>query len=780
VIGLATRLSIGTGREALVRLVLTALGIALATAMLLGAAVVLPALQAHDERRGWMETREENRQPAQDESTTDPLLWRTLETRFRDRDLLRVDVAAEGPDAPLPPGLDALPGPGELAVSPALAELLERTDPALLADRFPGEVTATVGRDALVAPDDLTVFVGRTPEELRSEPEVLRVRSIEGAPFSRTLTRVMRLAVAVGGVGLLAPVVVFVATATRLAAARRERRLAAMRLAGATPRQIGVVAAVEAALAATAGVAAGFGLFLAVRPSLARIPFDGARFFPSDLRLSWVWAVVVGLGVPLLAATTAVVSLRRARISPLGVTRRAPQACPSPRPLVLVAVGMATLVVTSTAFTGLSDVAAAAVVGFAFLVMIAGIVLSGPWLTALVGRGLAWTGRGAPSLLAARRLQDNPAAGFRAIGGLTLAVFVGTVFSSFAASVLAGPAGSASPSSSDRDGMAPGVVAAALSPVLPPMPDGVPPSRQGDPAPPEGAHVEWPELAPAREAQIVRDLGAVAGVRRVVTAHALPDDPDVRTTLIRSVVGLDPKQLVMSCRDVAAIGIGACPWTTPDQRTAGAADGTTVVSVGGGAVEPTGIDVGDAVGVDALDDLPVVAFAAVTDGNATAIEAARTQLERDLPGSRAVTQADLDAEDQATARTTQRVSDIALAVTLVIAGCSLAVAVAGSIVERRQPFALLRLAGTRLPDLRRVVLVEAAAPLLMVAVATAGLGLAVTAVALAADSTAPPFTLPSFGYWMSLAGGLAVALGVVAATLPLLSRLTSPESVRFE
>ena len=49
--------------------------------------------------------------------------------------------------------------------------------------------------------------------------------------------------------------------------------------------------------------------------------------------------------------------------------------------------------------------------------MIFGIVGSGAWFTSLVGRALARAGRRAPSLLAARRLQDNPAAGFRAIGG---------------------------------------------------------------------------------------------------------------------------------------------------------------------------------------------------------------------------------------------------------------------------------------------------------------------------------------------------------------------------
>ena len=57
----------------------------------------------------------------------------------------------------------------------------------------------------------------------------------------------------VTAVALLFPVLVFIGTATRLSAARREQRFAAMRLVGATPRQISVVAAVESTVAAVAG-----------------------------------------------------------------------------------------------------------------------------------------------------------------------------------------------------------------------------------------------------------------------------------------------------------------------------------------------------------------------------------------------------------------------------------------------------------------------------------------------------------------------------------------------
>jgi flagellar biogenesis protein FliO len=108
-------------------------------------------------------------------------------------------------------------------------------------------------------------------------------------------------------------------------------------------------------------------------------------------------------------------------------------------------------------------------------------------------------------------------------------------------------------------------------------------------------------------------------------------------------------------------------------------------------------------------------------------------------------------------------------------GATPALRSAGTILERKRPFALLRLARTRLSDLRRVVLAEVAAPLLVV-----GLGLLVACLALAAGGATRDFGLPGPSYWLALVGGLGVALGVVLATLPLLNRLTALDSARFE
>jgi predicted lysophospholipase L1 biosynthesis ABC-type transport system permease subunit len=126
-----------------------------------------------------------------------------------------------------------------------------------------------------------------------------------------------------------------------------------------------------------------------------------------------------------------------------------------------------------------------------------------------------------------------------------------------------------------------------------------------------------------------------------------------------------------------------------------------------------------------------------------------------------------------------RVVGLGLIGTLVLAGCSLAVAVTTSVLERRRQFALLRSAGMPVSRLRVLVLLQAGAPLVTVAAFSAALGIAVAQVILRVASTVDvPLPGPSLG--LTLGASLLGALLVVALTLPPLERLTRPETARAE
>jgi hypothetical protein len=133
------------------------------------------------------------------------------------------------------------------------------------------------------------------------------------------------------------------------------------------------------------------------------------------------------------------------------------------------------------------------------------------------------------------------------------------------------------------------------------------------------------------------------------------------------------------------------------------------------------------------------------------------------------------------AATLEKIVYAAVALTLIVAGCSLAVAVGGGLVDRKRPFTLLRVSGTQAGVLSRVVLLEAAVPLLAATVVAAGIAYGTSILAfvrLAPAGTA----VPRLGstYYTLMGIGLAVAFGVIALTLPLLHRMTSPGNVRFE
>ncbi len=180
------------------------------------------------------------------------------------------------------------------------------------------------------------------------------------------------------------------------------------------------------------------------------------------------------------------------------------------------------------------------------------------------------------------------------------------------------------------------------------------------------------------------------------------------------------------------------------------------------------------------DRLPLLGVLVATDGTRATMESVRTAIEAGptatwLPW----TAGEVKAMSNKQAVRITRIGDAALLLTLLLAGFSLAVSVAGGLVERKRPFALLRLAGMRPTELRRVVLVETAGPLLATALFSVGLGLAVGADAVRVGHL--PWALPGAAYWWTLGGGLVLALVVAAAaTVPLLGRLTTLETARFE
>lgn len=711
------RLALAGGREALGRLVIIAAAVAIGAGLLLATFAGVNAANSQLTRFAALYPN-----PSPD-GPGDPLWWSTREDYFHGEMIVRIDVAATGPNAPTPVGVPRTPQPGEYYASPAFADLLAATPADQLGDRYPGRNLGTVGAAGLTSPGTLLIIVGGTAEQVEAMPNSRQLTSV-GDELPALPETVVDLILGVVAGGLLFPVLIFIGTATRVSAARREQRFASMRLVGATPRQISIVAAAEATIAALIGTALGFALFFAFRGQLAAIPFTGMPFFPSDMTLGPVAILLVALGVPAGAAVAAWISLRRVRISPLGVVRRVTPRPPRAYRLIPLVLGVAELAYFIGRRPPTSDGQAAAFLPGLLLIM-AGLVVAGPWLTMACARLMANRATRPATLIAARRLADNPKAGFRAISGIMLALFVSTVSIGVITTIIANR-GPAPIGSTD---------AATLS-------------------------TSFPEDAAPVPDTLLGNLRAIPGVLNATVIYSNPD----HTGEPGLVACADLPKAYGRCADgaaVAAVASGFVPWRE--------------------SASPTRVWQTAPLSVDDLKQLPASWIVVGTDGSAATIERSRTVLQLAYPNFWVAPNipGDFQSDFANTMRGWEQLANVIIIASLALGGCSLAVSVVTGLTERRRPFSLLRLSGTQVGVLRRVVALESAVPMLAVSVLAVGMGLLAAQLFLKAQMDYT-LTAPGFGFYAIVVVGLIACLGIIASTLPLLERITGPETARSE
>ena len=777
-IRLGLRLTVSGGREAAVRLILIAAAVALGVGLVLMSLAGVNAVNKQNARYAWLGTGTVPASPTGSASTSttgqasaaSPLWWLLQADHFAGQTIARVDVAATGPGSPVPPGIPRLPGPGQFYASPALSALLHSIPAGELGDRFPGHQIGTIGAAALPAPNSLIIIIGHTASQLSHlqlshVPGATEVRSISAtSPSSCNGSNCavgaginangIDLILSVVACALLFPVLIFIGTATRLSAARREQRFAAIRLVGATPRQVSVISAVESTVAAVAGVAAGFGLFFLLRTPLAAVPFTGAPFFPGDLSLSAMDVLAVAIGVPLAAAAAARLALRRVQISPLGVTRQVTPRAPRAWRLIPLLAGLAELAYFAAA--GHPGTTGGQIQAFlpGFLLIMVGLVIAGPWLTMVAARVLARRAHRPATLIASRRLADNPRAGFRAVSGLVLALFVTAVAVGVITTIVANrgaPSGGAAASDT---------LTAQLG------------YGQGEAIQIQGRSAS----APVSHALLTK-LQFIQGVQAVALIHANPLGIKISAAKmgLRSSFGLVPAALI-SCAQLSHIPLlGRCP---------AGAQAAAIPSAGFlGLDHSLAATTWPAAAISAqrLQRVGVQAIFVGTNGLTSAIERARTTLELaypDLP-SPPTTIGEFAAQTNRTTLAYEQLAEVIILVSLPIAGCTLAVSVAAGLTDRKRPFSLLRLTGAPLGVLRRVVALESAAPLLITALVSTGLGFLAAGLFVSAQ-LGYPLRPPGAEYYLIVVAGLAASLGIIASTLPVLDRITGPETARNE
>ncbi|PKW07972.1 Predicted ABC-type transport system involved in lysophospholipase L1 biosynthesis, permease component [Streptomyces sp. 1222.5] len=425
---LGLRLLSGAGRGNRVRFFLMAVGSSLGVCCLALVLTIPAILDAHDGRTAAREpqTTSAGKAPA----------GSTLVLQRRDphgsKPFTRVFVARGDKDTPQPPpGLDALPGPGELFVSPRLHELM-RAEPALKG-LLPGREKGRIGGAGLGDPDELYAYVGTSRAALAHDPDTGALRSF-GSPYApvpvvepSTLTN-LRFALATL---VLLPLAVFLSVCARLSAASRTRRLASLRLLGLSTRGTQRVNAAETVAAALLGAVLGLGEYWLLNQAMSRSGLPALRWYPADGSLSWTTVVVCLLGCPALAWFVGRASARSAATNPLAVRRTAVPKPPSKWGGLLLVTGLG--IVSGFCATGLTDHPATSDGIFAVLV-VGGVLLTGsglvltlPWLSYLLARKVAGTTRSLTLNLAMRRNEVEPGSTMRVVTGLVLLVYAASL-----------------------------------------------------------------------------------------------------------------------------------------------------------------------------------------------------------------------------------------------------------------------------------------------------------------------------------------------------------------
>jgi hypothetical protein len=316
-----------------------------------------------------------------------------------------------------------------------MRRLLESTPDDQLDDRFPGEVTMSIGPAGLAHENSLVALIGRTPDQLDGVRSVSEVRGFDvgsGGLQGFGPAGILEIFLLFGAVLLLGPVVVVIFMVTRVGWAQREQRLAAIRLVGATRLQATVIAGVETGLAAAAGTALAWVTYEVGRRIAAEyVVVHGGHFWPDDVAL-WLWLLVLILvGTPVLVMLAPVASLYWASADPLTTFRLGRR----PTPSIWLAVPLMAAVVGTLVAEPVNAALSAQLEGMFTMAVLAGyvvgFVLIGPWLCMAVGTGIARLSRGVPGLIAAHRIAADPYAAFRAVSIVVLAVSTLTFMGSF-------------------------------------------------------------------------------------------------------------------------------------------------------------------------------------------------------------------------------------------------------------------------------------------------------------------------------------------------------------
>jgi hypothetical protein len=225
---------------------------------------------------------------------------------------------------------------------------------------------------------------------------------------------------------LVVPLLLMLNQVVRLGTASRERRLAGLRLAGATPAEVRRIGAVEVGFPVTVGAIAGPVVFALLRELFGgqRLAGPSGGFYidmgsapaliPTSVTPAWWQIGAVVAAVAAAGIATGALASRHLVASPLGVSRRARPPAPRPWGLLLLGAGLVAMAAAKLGVFGVLSGLSASVMRAGILLVVLGTIALAPWIAFHSGQRAARRTSDPATLIAASHLVSDPGPAGRA------------------------------------------------------------------------------------------------------------------------------------------------------------------------------------------------------------------------------------------------------------------------------------------------------------------------------------------------------------------------------
>lgn len=665
----------------------------------------------------------------------------------------------------LPDDIKNLPEKSTIWVTPALKKAIN-TNPDL-AQRYAGYNIQTSFPQSLSPSSDALSLLYQLPKDtITTSKAPLRVVSsseIQRLYTDRESSTLANTALLLAGAILITPILLLITEIAKIGITQREKRYAALSLAGATKGQIRLLLAAETIPPSLIGAFLGVFIFIAIGlPFLATLPVAGDTFWHADLLLPAYMYIIICAIVVTCSALASLQSVASINLSPLAASRTDTDVhkvrSVTILPLLIGTLGLYLLSLFSKEWHKSDPAAGSIALTIVLLLIIASITFAGPYIVSRFAVVIGVLAKGAPSTLAARRLLSKPRKVYRSINGLVLTLFVGSLLATLLGTIHASAntyiVETEKAASSQNTSFLQLPLQVTVS--LPNADKSIVQKLQNT-----------PELS---------NLISDSYTQQLFTANAAAEDSDTPTT----------GNYYSSCTAFKQRTNLPCDETVRRSFIVTPKIPETIDGKADFSFEPLFTPVDAAQGT--INDESYILVAKDRQSLSRVVDIVYTatssyHMRTAVPVTVEYTQ-DTSDDSLAVVRDAESLITAIFTIALITASLGICVSVLGGVFERKRTFMRLRILGARTSTLAISLLAEILLPLSLLLVIAIALGIFVCYCVLSItglfEISYMSFSLPGMEFWVALAIATLLIMSILLLIIPILAKLTNFDEIRSE